>query len=116
MKKSLDQYINKIKEKTIFIYCNDCYEGNLITPTDNLMVHTLFGNMINFSDVFELEYLEHNIQFEGVTKILLSGHYKCEILNYINNSCTQNLKLNLSNMEFERMNAKRKDDGKKALQ
>ncbi len=115
MTRSLKGYLGGFEQKTLFIYCNDCYAANQIASNPNLAVHTLFGNMFSASNPFEVGMFEHHVKFERVTNIIISGHYGCEILKYINDSCTENLRLNANQIELYMKLEFQDINGEKAL-
>jgi carbonic anhydrase len=113
MKVYFEQYVREnIKEKTIVISCNDSYFVNSFIDNPNIILCTLFGNIIQSSSNLDLDYFKHCIIHEGAKEIIIVGHYGCEILNFLQNDKSnnpvwteaKNYLMQLENNPFKRIN------------
>ncbi len=89
MKKSISQFVDDISEKTLFIYCNDCYAGNQIKSSDLVRVSTIFATRISRNDMLCLEQLRYSIEVENVKTIVISSHYDCALISYVKDGDTR---------------------------
>ncbi|MBL6447741.1 hypothetical protein JMN32_15590 [Fulvivirga sp. 29W222] len=80
---SLTSYCDKIEEKTVMIFCNDCHSIAEVMGNENLIIHNLLGGLVLESNAHDINYLRHCIDEEGASQIVIVGHLNCQVLKHL---------------------------------
>ncbi|GAA0195370.1 hypothetical protein GCM10009122_59510 [Fulvivirga kasyanovii] len=80
---NLKSYCDRLTEKTIMIFCSDCYSVSEVIGNDNLIIHNLFGGIVAGKNEQDMSYLRHCIEKEFVSQIVFVGHLNCQVLKHL---------------------------------
>lgn len=80
---SLKEYSEKIKVKTLFVFCNDCHCKHELVSNPKFLVATSLGNMVTHHHGLGEGYLDYCVKKEGIRQVIIVGHYQCQVLDFI---------------------------------
>ncbi len=87
MIKYFEQYVkNDITKKTIVLSCNDSYFVNSFIENENVIMCTLYSNIIDSKTNLDLEYFKYCVEDEGIKEIIVIGHYGCKTAKHFDNN------------------------------